>query len=93
MYSHLRFVIAAALIGAAVATAILIGDRGSLDPDVERRLQERRGAIGRKRAQHVSHDARGSPPEVALAHDPIGDVASRSTTDQDLRADLRGAES
>ena len=32
-----------------------------------------------------------SPPEVTVGHDAIGDVASRSTTDQNLRADLRRA--
>jgi hypothetical protein len=53
------------------------------------RLEERGRAIRRKCTEHVPHDARGAAPEVALGHDAIGDVTTRSAAHQDLRSDLR----
>ncbi len=55
------------------------------------RLEKRRCAIGGKRPQDMSDTARRATPEVALGHNSIRDVASRSATHQDLRADLRRA--
>ena len=57
-----------------------------VQPDPEL-LEKRGGTRGRKRAQHVSHDARRAAPEVALGHLAIRDIAARAAADQDLRAD------
>ena len=45
-----------------------------------------RGPLGGERTQHVSHDARGTSPEVTLGHDSIRHVAARPSTDENLRS-------
>jgi hypothetical protein len=58
-----------------------------MEPDTKL-FEERCRSIGRKRAQYVPNDTRRTSPEIALGHDPVGDIATGTAADQDLGAHL-----
>ena len=59
--------------------------------DAQLFLEECRGALGWKRAQHIPDDARRAAPEIALGDFPVRDVAARAAADQNLGADATRA--